>query len=445
MAASSSHSSSRTVVLSDIPFTKPDDCRQLILDGRQALANGIKLSGQKSFVDHAYTVLMPYQHTGINSFGLRFSDPGEFISHVNEWVHIAARGRSLLELDLDFSDVSLHDKFPEGNKACGDLVPNVYIMCGSLDSLSLAGCRFDASRFDAFPSLRAVSIARITLEEAKLDQLIEKCISLEDLSLIRLSSVDSINIDDKKGMLKRLIIEHCHSEGTGFVHIHAPNLRYFNYVGDFKIFTMDAPKVEEAVLDFSLEDTFRGDEGYLISGVISHFVTARTITVCSYTTQVIAHNEDPLRLPASNQMLRHLILKKVSIHQNELPGIALLLRSYPELETLTIEIGDTKHIEDYDYPYDHRPLNGDAFWASQITAIPCLRRHLKTIEVQDFKGTVNELAFLKFLLKKSNVLQDVILEVAKEGSIETRNRYMGLAQTLHGLNNASPDVTLTIR
>ena len=65
----------------------------------------------------------------------------------------------------------------------------------------------------------------------------------------------------------------------------------------------------------------------------------------SYFLKVLPHGEDPLRLPASNQMLRHLILKKVAMHPNELPGVVLLLRSYPELENLTVIVDDVKQIE----------------------------------------------------------------------------------------------------
>lgn len=65
----------------------------------------------------------------------------------------------------------------------------------------------------------------------------------------------------------------------------------------------------------------------------------------SYFLKVLPHGDDPLRLSASNQMLRHLILKKVAMHPNELPGVVLLLRSYPELENLTVTMDDVKQIE----------------------------------------------------------------------------------------------------
>lgn len=43
--------------------------------------------------------------------------------------------------------------------------------------------------------------------------------------------------------------------------------------------------------------------------------------------------------------LRHLDLFSIELHQNELPGVAFLLRSYVELETLTIELGERTEIE----------------------------------------------------------------------------------------------------
>ncbi|XP_039132350.1 F-box protein At3g62230-like [Dioscorea cayenensis subsp. rotundata] len=446
MAASSSRSIPLNIYLDDSPFTKPDICRQLINDGRQALADGVKSRGQQAFIEYARKVMVSCEQSSINSFHLRFSNPGDYIAHANEWIRVAGRTRSVMELDLDFSDVNLHDKFPEGNNACAELVSDFYDMYrSSLDTLKLTGCNFDPAKLKEYKHLHNVIIARIAMEDEMLQELIKNCDHLEDLSLIRLTSLYLIRIADEKGALKRLTIEHCHSEDTGLVEIEARNLKYFKYFGRVKLFTIEAPRVEEAVFDFSSEENFTGDEGCLLSGVISSFVTAKEITVCSYTIQVLPHGDDPLRLSASNQMLRHLILKKVAMHPNELPGVVLLLRSYPELENLTVTMDDVKQIEGFTYPFDNRPANAAAFWALQITTITCLNRHLKKVTVQGFKGTANELAFLKFLLRKSNVLKDMILEVASDGNIENRNRYMGLAQTLHGLNNASPDVTTTIR
>ncbi|KAH7675718.1 RNI-like protein [Dioscorea alata] len=446
MAASSSRSNPLNIYLNDSLFTKPDVCRQLINDGRQALADGVKSRGQQAFIEYARRVLVSCEQSGINSFHLRFSNPGDYIAHANEWIRVAGRTRSVMELDLDFSDVNLHDKFPEDNYACAELVSDFYDMYpSSLDTLRLTGCNFDPTKLKEFKRLRNVTIARIAMEDEMLQELIKNCDHVEDLSLIRLTATYIIRIADEKGVLKRLTIEHCHSEETGFVEIEARNLKYFNYCGKVKLFTIEAPKVDEAAFDFSSEEKFTGDEGCLLSEVISSFVTAKEITVCSYTSQVLPHGDDPLRLPALNQMLRHLILKKVAMHPNELPGVVLLLRSYPELENLTVIMDDVKLIEGYTYPFNNRPANAAAFWDRQITTITCLNRHLKKVTVQGFKGTANELAFLKFLLRKSNVLKDMILEVARDDNIENRYRYMGLAQTLHGLNNASPDVTTTIR
>ncbi|XP_039118368.1 F-box protein At3g62230-like [Dioscorea cayenensis subsp. rotundata] len=188
------------------------------------------------------------------------------------------------------------------------------------------------------------------MEDEMLQELIKNCDHVEDLSLIRLTATYIIRIADEKGVLKRLTIEHCHSEETGFVEIEARNLKYFNYRGKVKLFTIEAPKVDEVAFDFSSEEKFTGDEGCLLSEVISSFVTAKEITVCSYTSQVLPHGDDPLRLPALNQMLGHLILNKGDI----------LIHSTIDLRMLLL------------------------FGTLQITTITCLNRHLKKVTVQGF-------------------------------------------------------------
>lgn len=121
---------------------------------------------------------------------------------------------------------------------------------------------------------------------------------------------------------------------------------------------------------------------------------------------------------------------------NNLSLINFTLSTYPNNNYLKFQ--------DYEYPYE-TVLNGRAFWESlHSQPFPCLQSHLKTVKIEGFCGVEDEVEFIRFLLEKSNVLEEIIINVIKGGSLPEIHQCIAAAQGLRSFRKASPMVQIKI-
>ncbi|XP_077223963.1 putative F-box/FBD/LRR-repeat protein At4g03220 [Tasmannia lanceolata] len=152
------------------------------------------------------------------------------------------------------------------------------------------------------------------------------------------------------------------------------------------------------------------------SGSCEDVVTQEMVVVCYETTteeakeirsggmeiEVLATEELFKCLPTPFRNLKNLTLK-TGLDKSELPGIACLLRSSPNLESLSITIGFTRCANSFVDPED--------YWESQRSPFDCLLYHLKFLTIRGFTGSENEMSLLRYLLANSTILKKLIIKV----------------------------------
>ncbi|XP_077212311.1 F-box protein At3g62230-like [Tasmannia lanceolata] len=430
------------VALYENLFIQNDNRRELLKDGRKFLATCIRNHGKQRFIAFAREFLQTYQENEIENFRLSFCHPKKFISEVQGWIQFAIT-RNAKNLDLDFSDIDMNGVYPSDYIAFFELPDFVYEH-RSLGKLKLTACDFKPSDFSKFNALKALSISRVKLSQRSLETLISNCPLVENLSIKKCSDMEYMKIvADGNHRLTSLTIKDCKYLENGIT-IDVPNLQYLKFFGAFEVFELNnLLRLIHAEFDFGLEDEFH-EVGDILGNLLRGVDCASSLTLCSYTTQVITSGEEPLYLPTPLLELRHLTLK-IALHINELPGVACLLRSCHKLETLTLEIVKMLPLDRYVHPY--KPIyDGAGFWASQVLHFKCLRKCLKSIKVVNFGGSENEFQILQFLLGGARALKE--LEIVTSKPILTNGdfseEFMNIAARLHQFERASPAIQVVI-
>ncbi|KAF5727970.1 putative F-box/LRR-repeat protein [Tripterygium wilfordii] len=414
--------STRNVEFNENFFVKPGDEESEEITEKQ----------RRAFVDFTRRWMLTYNGEVIDTLSLTFSRPRKFSSEMNECINFAIT-RNVQRLVLDFSDpTTVH-------RGVFELPPFVYGHEG-LKSLKLFSCNFDVSRLNNFNALKELSLGWIKVSMSTIKDLLRKCPSLESLSLKNCSSVDHIEISAPDLRLRSLVFDKCELDQP-YLMIKAPNLRVLKYSGDLPTFEFWRPEsLVEADLDFASETEFE-EVGDLVQEILREIACVQVLTVCSYLLQVIPSGTEPLGMEVALNV-RHLILK-TELHSNVFFGIKFMLKSCPVLETLTIQLGPARMFSDYEPPFVLRPR---VFWKGSQVVFDCLANTLKVVEVQNFKGSENEINLLNYLIKLGKVLEGLKLCVSKEdnGAGENPELYRERALEVLQIRRASPTLRIDI-
>ncbi|KAJ9174576.1 hypothetical protein P3X46_013211 [Hevea brasiliensis] len=371
----------------------------------------------------------------------------------------------------NFSDPTWREEDdPEKHPAVVELPFQVYQHVG-LESLKLFSCNFDVSRFKNFTVLKGVSLGWIEINLASIKTLLLSCPLLKSLGLKKCWNIDHLEICLPNWRLKNLYIDKCNFI-QDFFWIEGPNLQFLKYSGKVGRFHMyNQREIVEANLNFGMEPEF-GEIGLLLYDFLQEFLAVKVLTVCSVLLQLIifehcthhlnwklelCHSfwnskffavvlmvplgEEPFNLQASLNV-RHLILK-TAMHAYEFYGIRFMFRSCPKLEILTFDIGPAKIFPDYEPPFE---LNPHEFWSRNAKIDHCIHRSLKVVNVKGFKGTMNELYVLRYIINCGRKLRKLNLFIANKEDDNGQNRksYMAKARLVKKFQSSSRKLQLLV-
>ncbi|XP_042489097.1 uncharacterized protein LOC122069204 [Macadamia integrifolia] len=170
------------------------------------------------------------------------------------------------------------------------------------------------------------------------------------------------------------------------------------------LFVKNLSKLIDARLEFQQDLLFTTHGGTLCE-LLEDMDHARALTLSSWCLQAlpIVDELDGLReiLPSPVHNLRHLTLQ-TGLDNYGPVGLACLLRSSPNRETLSIDICnsikmDWEYIDEPEY-LDIFHLDGGKFGESQLLLFDCLTHHLKKVEINGFMGQNHEIGLIKFLV-----------------------------------------------
>ncbi|XP_042496605.1 uncharacterized protein LOC122075597 [Macadamia integrifolia] len=119
--------------------------------------------------------------------------------------------------------------------------------------------------------------------------------------------------------------------------------------------------------------------------------------------------DDASLLISNLNNLKHLKLR-MWLASVELWGLATLLSLSPNMESLSIDIGEPGDTDASDMLV-MSILKEQAFWEGLLIPFEFFH-HLKKVEIKGFEGRGNEIEFVKFLLKNSEVLEKMVISNA---------------------------------
>ncbi|XP_043704050.1 putative F-box/LRR-repeat protein At5g54820 [Telopea speciosissima] len=404
------------------------------------------------FVEFLDRMLMFVDGRTISKFRLSFYYHKHFryTESIDRWVHLAMTSKAH-ELILDFSkgyslaflrNVALYQ------------MPHHPIAPTWLTVLKLHLCKFNLSSFEALSSLRSLFLRFVLVLDGSIGVLITKCPLLQDLSLKTCYFPDQFMNHPLDLKLKTLTIKNCYinevmdTQVAGVrwtedfshkpirsIHISAPNLLSFKFCGKH-IWELSLKRMSHLVDAKIINDqtTIFPGQSQILHKLLKELDHAQALTLCSWFLQVLPleGNQQSLETPLNN--LKHLKLK-VGLHTLEFLGIACLLRSSPNLESLTLITGKFAHIWEYDLDIEVLnelfDFNERLYWESQMWCFNCLKK----IEIHEFFGTKFLMDMIKFVLKNSAVLESVVICFDERISSLTDPEYQDMSRLQFEINS----------
>ncbi|CAH9124170.1 unnamed protein product [Cuscuta epithymum] len=284
--------------------------------------------------------------------------------YIDQWLLFLSR-KDVKELSIELGE-------PEWFRA-----PSYLFLFQKLTHLELIRCELNPPlNFKGFSCLKNLNLQQAIMPPCDIENLISSCSLLENLTL---SYFDSFELT-----------------------IRAPKLRYLNLEGEFKeIFLENTPNlVTVSVAMYMTDDNaehFEQSSGCNFEKFLGNVPHLEQLIGHIYFTKYLSIGNDR----QSKYMIHH-HLKVIELHQvsfEDLEEILVVLRlisGSPNLEQLHIS-GSTYTTTDYE---------DLQIWEKWLPA-NCEFKKLKSVKMTDFFAMLHEMAFIKFLLAHSPVLESM--------------------------------------
>ncbi|CAJ1971374.1 unnamed protein product [Sphenostylis stenocarpa] len=422
--------STKNVEFNELFFVKPDQSSET----REAQ--------RTAFLDFIRIWIANHKGADLDKFSLKLSIIGNVGEIIDQCVDFATR-REVKELELDFTDSSwdMHEDYFADYEAPFELPRQTYAHIG-LEYLKLYSCSFLETEVRNFRVLKEVSLGWMKVSLTAIKALLSNCEMLRSLSFKRCWNAESFHLgQEETAGLRKFVIERCRFGFDSFK-VNAPNLKIFKYFGRmrFNIMTeIHSTEMEEVDLDFTFEYLYQG-YGHALHCLLKQLSTARVLTVCSYMLQIIPSGPEQLQMEHSMHV-RHLIMK-ASLHEDELLGIAFFLNSCPILECLTIQLCLKNDLSDNEEPFYFNLMR---FWVDFLGDCECLRSSLEVVEINGYRGEMNENLLLKYLIFSGLLLKKMNINLLRDESgrlVESHSRQY--AEDLFTIHRASIDLEISI-
>ncbi|KAA8529248.1 hypothetical protein F0562_033953 [Nyssa sinensis] len=289
-----------------------------------------------------------------------------------------------------------------------------------LTHLNLLTCVFNPPpTFEGFSRLTSLEFYEVRICADALASLISSCPLLDQLTLKSSAILD-------------------------YLEIVAPNLKFLCFVGVFKtVRLLNTPHLAIASINLKQPidgEVFKGGGTFNIIKLCDS-VSVENQDIEYYYVKSLAAGGIPERLPTTADRLK--VLKFPHIYFGELDEVAfvlLLIRSCPNLQKVTIGVTcevflyfgtvvDT-YITDAVLEFLNEQGYSDDSW-----------NQLREVEMRSICGMKNEMAFIKFLLSKSPVLEKMLIESHKE----VAHLGLGILEEVKRLPCASPNAEITYK
>ncbi|KAM7278245.1 hypothetical protein ACFE04_005379 [Oxalis oulophora] len=408
----------------------------------------MRSSQRKDFIQFSTQYVAKRSSEVINKFSFSFTDPKEFLQEINHLLQFP-KSYEMKMLSLDFSDPERVDDIRFVSLYKPDYcLPHYIYQHKKLMWLKLFSCNFTLTNgLCNFSALLQLSVGWTKVKSSDIQTILISCPLLESLSLHCCHGdwrrLEILAPADSR--LKVLVLDR--NDFSSYC-IHVLCLTCFKFNGLYSSFAIlgDMKFLQEVEIFFDQEIEYHG-----FTNLLRSFRAAKKLTVCSYIIRTTPSCQDSLSYKFTMDV-RELNLR-ISLHDDELGSIKKLLKSCPLLETLYINITphktlvnfkphDMKQSKNHGVPYYKKILGN---WKEAFLRTKFFNETLKVVEVRGFKGTENELDFLRHLLQIGCKLRDLQIYVLREKEdAEAVESYIEKAQRVGLFRKISGDVVVSI-
>ncbi|XP_024018707.1 F-box/LRR-repeat protein At4g14096 [Morus notabilis] len=378
-------------------------------------------AARSQYMDYVNRTLMLHTGCTINKLELSFCYDGSdmYTGRLTRWVHFAFTNK-IKSLDFDFSKAEMlgPTDFLEPYE-----LPNRTFSPRMLRKLTLTYCKLRGINFGIMWYLKKLSLRQVTILECSIGQLASKCPVLEDVSLEQCVIPNEFMVSEPDIMFKRLSLIDCKTEEWPMfsIQISTPELLILTVVGKYLMASSIRNAVQLLNVTIDIEQVYADHvQGDALGSLLIGLDHCKTLTLTTWCIQVLPTGEDFLeQLPNPLQDLLHLKLI-LGLGKQELPGIACLIRSCPNLEILTLTVEESIDVDWAEFQEDIPDIldfEEYSYWDLQELPFDCMENSLRQVKITGFTGKSNEIQMVKFLLENAEVLEKMEIFLAETGQL----------------------------
>ncbi|KAL5726382.1 hypothetical protein ACHQM5_009429 [Ranunculus cassubicifolius] len=263
------------------------------------------------------------------------------------------------------------------------------------------------------PRLKCLKLSSIIFME-DIGKLFSSCPVLETLGIYFCSFAEDTDLIISAMKLKSLVIEDFVMRGhlsESKIKIHAPSLTSFRckdfMVNDYRLgkfsslVSADIDMAIDGAVDlegFGVYIEKKGKHGQRVLSTFKKLCAVQTLRLSSWSLQFLSDVLDELHNQATLFHNLRTLNVKTFCSSACYRSLTCLLKSLPNVETLVMHSEKTQ--------LSKKQHNEQ--WEKELSA-QCMFRHLKLVEIRNFKGCKIEVEFLEFLLKNALSLEKLVV------------------------------------
>ncbi|XP_020527248.1 F-box/FBD/LRR-repeat protein At1g13570-like [Amborella trichopoda] len=295
---------------------------------------------------------------------------------LDQWIPLLTR-KGLQKLKLNFHR--------ELKKGVNGIILMSYRMhtslfsCSSLVSLDLTFCSLNPScDYKGLPSLKNLTLAVVRLNDSILESLVSG-----------------------SGRLEKLRLLGC--DGLSHLKIHASNLLFLDVECKFNAINLSKSSNLKQIILFQCE---RDNAFASMSSKVLEGLPLGLMVLFSHDSfmQYFFGADVPVRLSTTYNNLRYFSLSLNTSKIMEVKGFVCLLRSFPYLEYLAIQVSYHRQLESQ---------SDRCFWETMICQSGSWLSHLRGVQITLGEIRSEDMELIKFLLLSTTVLYKFFIETSK--------------------------------
>lgn len=329
----------------------------------------------------------------IREFEVRFfyDESLSLAPSIDRWVRFAVRA--------NVEDLCLIQYFPAISNYS---LPQHAFKNSSIKKLSLKWCELVPKGQIRWKSLQSLSLKRTRMSEDVIQNILAGSPVLEILELKGFYGFNRLDIGLAK--LRKLVLNKCCDNESGWLEIYAPNLESLIINGNMRekmISLINVQSLVDCELDFYMST--KADEKVMVKQLFDSLGPVKKLFIRHSVLHVLSILELERGLPLLFKLSKcQSLILDCYAKEDDLCGIACLLKNSPCLETLVVNIiRDLKNRRNFS-------VEG---WKLQKESYEYSLLHLKTVDIVfGSLGKHGGFELVKFVLEKSRVLEKMVVK-----------------------------------